>query len=98
MRPGSLLIVAGVALILAGVTLAWYSATVTYPGEESQNEQCRSNNPPIPCPAPPSPASDQGLYVLGEFLVAVGMILSLLGGVRFAIGRGGSVRGPPPPT
>jgi hypothetical protein len=98
MRPASLLIVVGVALILAGVAVAWYSATVSYPAEESQNEECRSNNPPIPCPAPPSPASDQGQYVLGELLVAVGMILALLVGVRFAIARRGLVRGPPPRT
>jgi len=84
MRPGTLLVTLGVALILGGVAQAWYFATTTYPAEESQVEQnCLSHLAPAPCVSL-SPASDQGPYVLGEFLVAVGVILAVFGGLRFA--------------
>jgi len=84
MRPGTLLLALGIALILGGVAQAWYFATTTYPAEEAQLEQnCLSQRVPAPC-ASLAPASDQGPYVLGEFLVAVGVIVTVFGGLRVA--------------
>jgi hypothetical protein len=85
MRRGSLLLIVGVALIVLGVSSAWYYATVTYPAWATQFENgCASQRVPAPC-ASLAPASDQSPYVLGEFVTAIGAITAFAGGVRFAL-------------
>jgi len=92
MRRGSLPLILGVALLLVGAGLAWYYATTVYPAQKSQFENgCSANR--VPC-ALFAPASDQGPYLLGEFLVALGAILAFFGGVRVALG---TLRHGPPP-
>lgn len=83
MRRGSLALVLGVLLLLTGVTESWYYAADIYPPQQRQAEMsCLSTSPPSPC-ATLAPAQDQGPFVLGEIIAAIGVVLVALGGLRF---------------
>lgn len=85
MRRGSILLALGICLIVAGAAQLWYYTSTTYPTEQTQVEKnCMSSTPPAPCVSL-SPASDQGPYVLGGIVAAIGVILSLIGALRVAL-------------
>ena len=85
MRSGSLLVIAGLLLIVGGVAQSWYYAPAFFPAQEARSEHLRlSFRVPAPCPSL-APAQNQGRCFEGGTFAAMGAILVLLGGLRFVL-------------